>query len=204
MASSTIFGMQITPSPSFPRQSPSVVWGQSRSFSSVPLHLTSSIIKSSETWPKCDSLVYWPPLYPSSLGKKHYFHGKFLVGNYEKDVDNYFGPKGNKPADNLGDCITISFRTIVTDRLPSDHDVPFPLIFSPIKHYFWNMDWGFHQHWIMYWGLRVGDVHHLHDVLYFFETLLNNHFVKNWKTLYIVFSDKTSLICIVWAMFCGF
>ena len=71
-------GLQITPSPSFPPQLSLVIWGQSKSFSSVPLHLTSSIIKSSETLPKCDSLVYCPPLYPSSLGNFSNCYGKLL------------------------------------------------------------------------------------------------------------------------------
>ena len=74
----SIPGLQITPSPSFPPQLSLVSWGQSKSFSSVPLHLTSSIIKSSETLPKCDSLVYCPPLYPSSLGNFSNCYGKLL------------------------------------------------------------------------------------------------------------------------------
>ena len=76
MASSTspflIFGVQITPSPSFPLQSSLVSWEQSRSFSSVPLHSTSSIAKSSETWPKCEFTVKFLPSWPSSLGKKYH------------------------------------------------------------------------------------------------------------------------------------
>ena len=134
-STSPFFGLQITPSPSFPPQSSSVLWGQSKSFSSLPLHWTSSIIKSSETWPKCDSLVYCPPLNPSSLG--NFFI--VMVNCCEKNLDDYFGPKENEPANNLGDCFEISFRTIVTDRLPSNHDVPFPLIFSTNKLYmFWK------------------------------------------------------------------
>ena len=56
----------------------------------------------------------------------------------EISPDICFGPKENEPAHNMGHCFTIILSTIVTDRLPSDHDVPFPLIFSTNKLYFWN------------------------------------------------------------------
>ena len=49
-----------------------------------------------------------------------------------------FRPTENEPAHNFCHCFTKFLSTIVTDRLPSDHDVPFPLIFSTNKLYFWN------------------------------------------------------------------
>ena len=57
----------MTPAPSSPLQSSWVSCGQSRSESSLPVHLTLSIAKLLETRPKWDRLVGLPKEYPSIL-----------------------------------------------------------------------------------------------------------------------------------------